>query len=34
MPLSRRILFAFGFVSVPLASGGLPLVRPSRPNGQ
>ena len=26
MPLSRRVLFAFGFISVPLASGGLPLV--------
>lgn len=25
MPLSRRTLFAFGFVSVPLASGALPL---------
>ncbi len=26
MPLSRRVLFAFGLVSVPLATGGLPLV--------
>ena len=26
MPLTRRALFAFGFVSVPLATGGLPLV--------
>ena len=26
MPLSRRTLFAFGLVSVPLATGGLPLV--------
>lgn len=25
-PLPRRVLFAFGFVSVPLATGGLPLV--------
>ncbi|MBX9608221.1 MAG: MFS transporter [Gammaproteobacteria bacterium] len=25
-PLPRRLLFAFGFVSVPLATGGLPLV--------
>ena len=26
MPLTRRALFAFGLVSVPLATGGLPLV--------